>query len=30
MGPIANSSSIFIAVEYNDFSWMYYCTDESN
>lgn len=30
MGPIANSSSIFIAVEYNDYSWMYYCTDESN
>jgi hypothetical protein len=30
MGPIANSPSIFIAVEYNDFSWMYYCTDESD
>jgi len=30
MGPIANSQSVFIAVEYNDFSWMYYCTDESD
>jgi hypothetical protein len=30
MGPIANSMSVFIAVEYNDFSWMYYCTDESD
>jgi hypothetical protein len=30
MGPIANSLSVFIAVEYNDFSWMYYCTDESD
>jgi hypothetical protein len=30
MGPISNSSSVFIAVEYNDFSWMYYCTDETH
>ena len=30
MGPIANSLSVFIAVEYNDFSWIYYCTDESD
>ena len=30
MGPIANSMSVFIAVEYNDFSWMYYCADESD
>ena len=30
MGPIASSLSVFIAVEYNDFSWMYYCTDESD
>jgi hypothetical protein len=30
MGPIVNSKSVFIAVEYNDFSWMYYCTDESD
>ena len=30
MGPIANSTSIFIAIEYNDYSWMYNCTDESD
>jgi len=30
MGPITNSQSVFIAIEYNDFSWMYYCTDESD
>jgi hypothetical protein len=30
MGPIANSSLIFIAIEYNDYSWMYNCTDESD
>jgi hypothetical protein len=30
MGPIANSESVFIAIEYNDYSWMYYCKDESN
>jgi hypothetical protein len=30
MGPIANSESVFIAIEYNDYSWMYYCTDESD
>jgi len=30
MGPIANITSIFIAIEYNDYSWMYYCTDESD
>jgi hypothetical protein len=30
MGPITNSTSIFIAIEYNDYSWMYNCTDESD
>ena len=30
MGPIESSSLIFIAIEYNDYSWMYYCVDESN
>jgi hypothetical protein len=30
MGPIANSTSVFIAIEYNDYSWMYNCTDESD
>ena len=30
IGPIANSSLIFIAIEYNDYSWMYNCTDESD
>ena len=30
MGPIANSQSVFIAIEYNDYSWMYNCTDETN
>ena len=30
MGPIANSQSVFIAIEYNDYSWMYNCTDESD
>ena len=30
MGPIANSTLIFIAIEYNDYSWMYNCTDESD
>ena len=28
MGPIAGSESVYIAIEYNDYAWMYSCVDE--
>ena len=28
MGPIEGSESIYMAIEYNDYSWMYTCIDE--
>ena len=28
MGPIEGSQSVYIAIEYNDYSWMYTCVDE--
>lgn len=28
MGPIKDSEAIFIAIEYNDYVWMYTCIDE--
>jgi len=28
MGPVENSDSIFMVIEYNDFSWMYFTTPE--
>jgi hypothetical protein len=29
MGPIENSLSVYIAIEYSDYSWIYTCTNES-
>ena len=28
MGPIEGSESVYIAIEYNDYAWMYSCVDE--
>ena len=28
MGPISGSEAVFIAIEYNDYAWMYSCIDE--
>jgi len=28
MGPIKGTDGIFIAIEYNDYAWMYSCIDE--
>jgi len=28
MGPIEGSESIYMAIEYSDYSWMYTCVDE--
>lgn len=28
MGPIQGSEAVFIAIEYNDYAWMYTCVDE--
>ncbi len=28
MGPIEGGESVYIAIEYNDYAWMYSCVDE--
>ena len=29
MGPVKGANSVFIAIEFNDFAWIYNCTDET-
>jgi len=29
MGPIQGSKNVYIAIEFNDFAWIYNCTDET-
>jgi hypothetical protein len=29
MGPIEGTPNMFIAIEYNDYAWIYSCTDET-
>ena len=29
MGPVEGTTSVFIAIEFNDFAWIYNCTDET-
>ena len=29
MGPVEGTTSVFIAIEFNDYAWIYNCTDET-
>lgn len=29
MGPVEGTRSVFIAIEFNDYAWIYNCTDET-